>query len=127
MYKRQLHDVGKINIPQEVLMKTGAITPQEREQLRSHAGKGADIIREIPCFASVTPIVYQHHERYDGGGYPQGLKSFQIHYLARVLTVIDSFDAMTSIRPYQKRRTFEEGCEEIARCSGCLLYTSRCV
>ena len=113
-----LHDVGKINIPQEVLMKTGAITPQEREQLRSHAGKGADIIREIPCFASVTPIVYQHHERYDGGGYPQGLKSFQIHYLARVLTVIDSFDAMTSIRPYQKRRTFEEGCEEIARCSG---------
>jgi len=118
VYAAYLHDIGKINIPEEILTKPDALTPEEWELLKTHPQKAAEIIENIQSLQDLVPIILQHHEKYDGTGYPNQLKGEEIHYLARVLTVIDSFDAMTSIRPYQQRKTFTQGLEELHRCSG---------
>jgi diguanylate cyclase (GGDEF)-like protein/putative nucleotidyltransferase with HDIG domain len=118
LYGAYLHDVGKINIPQEVLISEKRLTDEQWEQMKKHPSDGADIVRKIKNFDLVADIVEQHHEKYNGSGYPNGLQGDNISFLARILTLADSFDAMTAKRPYQKIKTFEEAFEEIRRCKG---------
>ena len=118
LYGAYLHDLGKINISKETLITNRKLTDEQWEELKKHPQDSADIVSQIEGFEKIVPIVLQHHEKYNGTGYPQGLKGTQINYLARILTVVDSFDAMTNQRPYQKTKTFEEAFEEIERCKG---------
>ncbi len=118
LYGAYLHDLGKINISKELLVADNKLTKEQWEELKKHPQDSADIIKQIDGFEEVVPIVLQHHEKYDGSGYPQGLHGEQISYLARILTVVDSFDAMTNQRTYQKVKTFEEAFKEIERCKG---------
>lgn len=118
MYGAYMHDIGKINIDKNVLMKTGKLTDEEWAALKRHPVDGANVIQNIDSLKSVMPLILQHHERYDGRGYPYGLKGEEIGPLARILSVADSFDAMTSNRPYQPRKTYEEAYAELRRCAG---------
>lgn len=104
IYGAYMHDIGKINIPNEILTKKMRLTKEEWEILKQHPKDGVEIIKSVNSLKNVVPLILYHHERYDGFGYPVGLKEKEIPYLARVLTVIDSFDAMTSSRPYNKRK-----------------------
>jgi diguanylate cyclase (GGDEF)-like protein/putative nucleotidyltransferase with HDIG domain len=113
-----LHDVGKINIPEEILMKTGPLNDEEWQIMKNHPQKAVEIIENISSLKYLSPIILQHHERYDGKGYPNGLKGEEINYLARLLTVADSFDAMTSIRPYKPRKSYHQAIRELIKCSG---------
>lgn len=114
IYSAYVHDLGKIYIPKEVLIKETPLVKEEIEMLRSHATYSAQIAREFKGMDEIADIVLQHHERYDGKGYPNGLKGTEISYLARILTIVDSFDAMTSKRPYNFKRSksYEEAIEE---------------
>ncbi|MBV9278932.1 MAG: HD-GYP domain-containing protein [Chloroflexi bacterium] len=98
----RVHDIGKIGIPDHVLHKTGKLAPDEWELMRMHPEQGADLMQRYPSFARGTAIVRHHHERWDGQGYPHGLKGTDIPFGARVIAVADSFDAMTSDRPYRR-------------------------
>lgn len=118
VYAAYLHDIGKINIPEDILMKSELLSPEDWKTLKNHPQNAAEIIKNVHSLRGVVPIILQHHERYDGTGYPNKLKGDEIHYLARMLTVIDSFDAMTSIRPYQQKKTYSKAIEELKRCSG---------
>lgn len=118
LYAAYLHDLGKINISKELLVSDSKLTNEEWEELKKHPSDGADIIRQIDGYEEIVPIVLQHHEKYDGTGYPNGLQGENICYLARILTVADSFDAMTNQRTYQKTKTFDEAFVEIERCKG---------
>ncbi|MFH5835210.1 diguanylate cyclase [Proteiniclasticum sp. C24MP] len=118
LFGAYLHDLGKINISKETLITNSRLSNEQWEELKKHPQDSADIISQINGFEKIVPIVLQHHEKYDGSGYPQGLKGNEINYLARILTVVDSFDAMTNQRPYQKTKSFEEAFEEIRRCKG---------
>ena len=118
LYSAYLHDIGKINIPQEILISEKKLTDEEWLLMKRHPSDGADIARKIHDFGTIADIIHQHHEKYDGSGYPCGKKGEDILYLARVLTLADSFDAMTAKRPYQKSKTFKEAFAEIRRCKG---------
>lgn len=118
VYGAYMHDIGKINIPVDILNKKMPLTKEEWERLKQHPDQGAEIIRTVESLQSIIPLIRHHHEKYDGTGYPAGLKGEEIPYLARVLTVIDSFDAMTSNRPYNKHKTYEEGFTELRKFSG---------
>ena len=118
LYSAYLHDIGKINIPQETLITERKLTDQQWAEIRKHPSDGAAIVRKIKGFEEIAEIVLQHHEKYDGTGYPNRCGGMDLHYLARVLTLADSFDAMTSKRPYQRVKSFEEAIEEIRRCEG---------
>ena len=118
IYGAYMHDIGKINIPKEILRKKVPLTNNEWLQLKDHPEKGVDIIKEVEALQDVIPLILYHHERYDGKGYPANLVGEDIPFLARVLTVVDSFDAMTSNRPYNKRKSYEEGIAELKKCSG---------
>lgn len=118
LYSAYLHDIGKINIPQEILISEKPLTDEQWAQMKQHPGDGAEIVKKIKNFERVAEIVRQHHEKYDGTGYPNGLKGNELSQLARILTLADSFDAMTAKRPYQKVKTFEEAFAEIRRCKG---------
>lgn len=118
IYGAYMHDIGKINIAKEILIKKMPLTNEEWLELKNHPINGVDIINHVDVLKDVAPLILYHHERYDGFGYPAKLKGEEIPYLARILTVVDSFDAMTSNRPYNKRKTYEEGIEELKRCSG---------
>jgi HD-GYP domain-containing protein (c-di-GMP phosphodiesterase class II) len=96
-----LHDIGKIGIPLIVLDKQGKLTPEEYDLVKSHPSTGSRILSPIRAYAGIIPIVEQHHERFDGKGYPNGLKGNQTHIGARIIAVADSFDAMVSDRPYR--------------------------
>jgi putative nucleotidyltransferase with HDIG domain len=106
-----LHDVGKLAIPEHILNKPGSLTPAEFERMKSHARIGAEILSEVDFPYPVVPIVRHHHENWDGTGYPDGLKGDDIPIGARILAVVDCFDALTSDRPYRRalsvRETFE--------------------
>jgi putative nucleotidyltransferase with HDIG domain len=95
-----LHDIGKIGIDDAILRKPGKLTPEEYELMKQHTTKGAEILRNIPEMAPIIPIVRNHHERWDGTGYPDRLAGEDIPYLARIVAVADAFDAITSPRPY---------------------------
>ncbi|MGL5347319.1 MAG: bifunctional diguanylate cyclase/phosphohydrolase [Peptostreptococcaceae bacterium] len=108
-----LHDIGKLEIPESVLNKKEKLTDEELQMFRHHPQAGVDLIRDIEQFDQFVPIIKHHHERYDGKGYPSGLKGEEIPYLARIVTIVDSFDAMTSNRPYNARKTHEKGIQEL--------------
>ncbi|AWM41087.1 Cyclic di-GMP phosphodiesterase response regulator RpfG [Gemmata obscuriglobus] len=99
-----LHDIGKIGIDDAILRKPGRLTGDEYELMKKHTTKGAEILSSIPEMGPIIPIVRSHHERWDGGGYPDGLAGEGIPLLARVVAVADAFDAMTSNRPYHENK-----------------------
>jgi putative nucleotidyltransferase with HDIG domain len=113
-----LHDIGKIGINDDVLRKPGRLTPSEFEHMKSHTIKGAAIVETIPNFAGVLPIIRSHHEHWDGSGYPDGFSNDHISHLARVVTVADAFDAMTSERPYRTALPLSVAFDEIAAKAG---------
>ncbi|HWB33406.1 MAG TPA: HD domain-containing phosphohydrolase [Acidobacteriaceae bacterium] len=113
-----LHDIGKIAVPDRILLKPGKLTPEEREIMRSHCERGYEMVSRIPFLREAAEIVYAHQESYDGKGYPRGLKGDQIPFGARIFAIADTLDAMTSDRPYRKGRSFADASLEIARCSG---------
>jgi HD-GYP domain-containing protein (c-di-GMP phosphodiesterase class II) len=104
----QLHDVGKIGIEDRILKKPGALNAEEFEAMKTHTTKGANILRPVTQLAEMLPGIELHHEALDGRGYPYGLRGDQIPLLARVIAVADTFDALTTNRPYQKAHTPEE-------------------
>ncbi len=103
-----LHDIGKISIPDRILFKPGPLTPDEWELMKSHTLRGEKICIGIKSLTSVLPIVRSHHERWDGLGYPDGLRGEQIPLLARILQLADIYDALTTVRPYKAAYTPEE-------------------
>ncbi len=113
-----IHDVGKIFIPQVILNKDGKLSLDEFKQIKLHSVKGAELLEENETMNEITKIIRHHHERWDGKGYPDGLKEFEIPLLSRIITMADSYDAMTSERVYRKVLSSEEAYEEIKRCSG---------
>lgn len=113
-----IHDIGKVEIPREILNKKGKLTEYEWEMIKKHVIYGKEIISKHKQLKSLLPLIELHHERYDGKGYPHGLKGEDIPKLARLLCIIDSFDAMTTERPYQKTKTMEEGIAELRKCAG---------
>jgi response regulator RpfG family c-di-GMP phosphodiesterase len=113
-----LHDIGKIGIPDSILLKPGPLTPDEWKVMRRHPEIGRRLIESIPFLREAVPIVFHHHERWDGTGYPLGLKGEAIPLGARIFAVVDAFDAMTFDRPYSKAITFEAAKAEIRRCGG---------
>jgi response regulator RpfG family c-di-GMP phosphodiesterase len=113
-----LHDIGKLAIPDRILLKPGPLTADEWEVMRQHARIGYDLVKNIAFLADAAEIVLTHHERYDGGGYPQGLKAEQIPIGARIFAVADTLDAMTSDRPYHAAVPFRTAREEIERGAG---------
>lgn len=117
IYGAYMHDIGKINIAQDVLMKKMPLLPEEWNMLKQHPENGVEIIKPVKSLQNMIPIILHHHEKYNGTGYPGSLKGEEIPYLARVLTVVDSFDAMTSNRPYNKRKTYEEAIIELRKFS----------
>jgi diguanylate cyclase (GGDEF)-like protein len=117
-YAAYIHDIGKIDIPKEVLMKKESLTQEETEKLHQHPIIGAKMVGKKEVLNRVSLIVLQHHEWYDGTGYPNNLKGEDIHYLSRILSVVDSFDTMASDRPYKARKTYRESVRELRRCSG---------
>jgi putative nucleotidyltransferase with HDIG domain len=121
-----LHDIGKLATPDAILLKPGALTQQEWRVMQRHAEIGYDLVKRIPFLANAAEIVLTHHERWDGSGYPQGLKGTDIPFGARIFAVADTADAMTSDRPYRAALSFEEAQEEI-RCGSGTRYDSRVV
>jgi HD-GYP domain-containing protein (c-di-GMP phosphodiesterase class II) len=114
----RLHDIGKLAVPPDVLRKPGRLTPSELAQVREHPRAGARMISALGCFRAALPYVLYHHERWDGGGYPTGKAGDEIPLEARVLAVVDAYDAMTSLRPYRRALDVPEALTEIDRCAG---------
>lgn len=113
-----VHDIGKLELPKYLLLKKGKLDSAEWDMVKNHVVFGKEIISTNKSWKEVLPLVELHHERFDGHGYPYGLKGENIPKLARILCIIDSFDAMTSERPYQRTKTFEEATVELRKCSG---------
>jgi putative nucleotidyltransferase with HDIG domain len=113
-----LHDIGKIGIRLESLNKPGKITKQEHEMFKDHTTMGKQIIEQIHFLSEIVPLVYHHHENYDGTGYPAGLKADHIPLGARILAIADAYDAMTSDRPYRKALEQKDAIKELRRCAG---------
>jgi len=113
-----LHDIGKIGISDAILRKPSHLTPDEVEYMKTHTTKGAAMIELIPHLAPVLPIVRNHHERWDGQGYPDGLAGSAIPYLARIVAVTDAFDAMTTDRPYRPGMPLEQAFKQIQEGAG---------
>ena len=112
------HDIGKIGIPDAVLKKAGPLSDDEYDDIKNHPSIGAHILMPAKIFDNIIPIVKHHHERYDGKGYPEKLKGDEIPFLARIVTVADAFDAMTSDRSYRPRYTLIKALDEIEKNKG---------
>ncbi len=117
-YAALLHDVGKLGSSNRVLKKAGKLTQEEYEHMKLHPTLGAEILRKIEWLRPALAVPLHHHERFDGGGYPDGLRGEEIPLLARIVTVADAFDSMTSTRTYRRAMSIEAGMAEIERCSG---------
>jgi diguanylate cyclase (GGDEF)-like protein/putative nucleotidyltransferase with HDIG domain len=102
-----LHDIGKLAVPEHILSKPGPLTPEEFQKIRAHPKVGADIVSSVPFPYPVAPLILSHHERWDGKGYPAGLKGDEIPLGARILSVVDYFDALMAERPYHKAMKFD--------------------
>ena len=113
-----LHDIGKIGISDDILTKQDKLTAQEWEAIRVHPQLGATIVSHIGHLAPCILGILHHHEKYDGSGYPQGLKGEEIPFEARILAIADAFAAMTSERPFSNALSYEEALEEIKRGAG---------
>ncbi|MEW6063738.1 hypothetical protein P378_01850 [Desulforamulus profundi] len=114
----RVHDLGKISIPDSILLKNGPLTSEEREVIKSHSQVGYNIVNNLKFYKSGAKLVLFHHERYDGKGYPQCLKGENIPLGARILAVADSYDAMTSNRPYRKAMTTDQAINELINNAG---------
>lgn len=112
-YGGRLHDIGKIGIPDAILGKPARLSVSEMAEIKLHPGKGADMLEPIDFLKEAVPSVRHHHERFDGKGYPHSLAEDKIPFLARILTIADAFDAMTSKRPYREALSPEEAMEEL--------------
>ncbi len=113
-----VHDIGKIGIPDAILNKPGRLTDEEYDMIKLHPVIGANILAPIEFLKEIKEVVLYHHERWDGRGYPEGLKGEEIPLTARILAIGDTFDAMTSSRPYRKALPVEIALAEIERCAG---------
>lgn len=113
-----LHDLGKIGVPDSILLKHGPLTESEWVEMRTHPEKGYAIVEKIPGMQGAAEIVLCHEERFDGSGYPQGLTGEAIPWGARLFAVVDTLDAMTSDRPYRKGLSFEAAKKELVKMSG---------
>jgi len=113
-----LHDIGKIGVPDHILNKHSNLSPEEFEEIKKHSVIGATILHPIKELSYVAREVRHHQECYDGSGYPDGLKGGDIPLIARIIAVADAFDAITTNRPYKKKKSIEEALQEIKRCSG---------
>lgn len=116
-----LHDVGKIGVPEEVLRKRGPLTAAEREVMRLHPRRGYQMLKSLLFLGTGLDVVLSHHERWDGRGYPNGLAGEDIPLSARIFAVVDTYDAMTSDRPYRAARPHAAAVEELLRVSGAQL------
>jgi len=113
-----LHDIGKMAIPDNILNKPGKLEPHEMEIMKEHAYHGYQIVKKIPFLAEVAEIVYSHQEWFDGNGYPRGLKGLEIPLGARIFSIADTFDAITSDRPYRPKQPLDAARKEIVKWSG---------
>ncbi len=110
-----LHDIGKIHIREAILSKIKPLTRDDWVEIQKHPITGTEMIRDIPYLVAAIPVIRHHHERWDGQGYPDGLAAEEIPLAARIVAVADSFDAMTTSRPYRSAKTLEDAYEEILR------------
>ena len=113
-----LHDIGKLAIPDRILLKPGPLTDEEREVMQHHVQIGYELVKGIPFLADAAEVILAHHERCDGSGYPRSLKGSEIPFCARIFAVADSFDAMTSDRPYRTAMSFSAARREIEQYAG---------
>lgn len=114
----KLHDIGKVSIPDAIINKKGKLTEEEFAKIKKHPINGADLVSYLASFRNGEKYIRHHHERWDGRGYPEGLKEKDIPLGARIISIVDSFDAMISNRPYKKAKTIIEALEEIKKESG---------
>ena len=112
------HDIGKIGIPEHILLKPSALTDEEWAEMKTHPVIGANLIGEVPNLERIRPIVLAHHEHYDGSGYPNGLKGDEIPLAAQIISVADTYEAMTSTRPYRSALGHDEAVAELRRVAG---------
>jgi HD-GYP domain-containing protein (c-di-GMP phosphodiesterase class II) len=112
-----LHDIGKIGVPDHILLKPGRLTDDEFEYIKKHSEFGWMVLRSIEGFEEPSLILLHHHERFDGGGYPGQLAGTRIPLGARIVAVADTYDALTTNRPYRNCASHEDAVAEIARCS----------
>jgi response regulator RpfG family c-di-GMP phosphodiesterase len=115
-----LHDIGKLGIPDSILLKPGPLTAEEWKLMQRHVQIGFDLVKDIAFLSDASEIVLTHHERYNGSGYPRGLKGEEILSGSRIFALADSFDAITSDRPYRRASSFESGRQTIQHHSGSL-------
>jgi len=113
-----LHDIGKMGMPDRILLKPDKLTDEERELIRRHPDYAYQLLERITYLSAALDIPHCHHEKWDGTGYPRGLKGEEIPLGARIFMVVDAFDAMTFDRPYSKAKPFDVAKAEIKRCSG---------
>ena len=113
-----LHDIGKINIPENILRKSGSLSEEEWVEMRKHPEMGAELVKGIHYLDPAVPVILYHHERWNGSGYPFGMKKEDIPLSARIVAIADSFDAMTTKRPYRDELTPEQACNEVISGSG---------
>ncbi|MDP2953784.1 MAG: HD domain-containing phosphohydrolase [Chloroflexota bacterium] len=113
-----LHDVGKLYVPEQILFKPAALSPRERNQIKTHVAAGAVLVANLRLPGEVVTIVSQHHERFDGSGYPLRLKGAEIHIGAKILAVADVIEALTSPRPYRKALPLRRALEFVNEGSG---------
>jgi putative two-component system response regulator len=114
-----LHDIGKVGIPDSILYKTGSLTTDEWSTMRSHTIRGEEICRHLKTLRPVLPIIRSHHEKWDGSGYPDGLRGEQIPLLARIMQVADVYDALISPRPYKPALSPQEALQVMREETGC--------
>jgi HD-GYP domain-containing protein (c-di-GMP phosphodiesterase class II) len=113
-----IHDIGKIGVPDAILLKPGPLNAEEERQMRAHPVIGESIVKPLSSAANTLTIIRHHHERFDGGGYPDGLVGYKIPLLARIVSVCDAYDALASDRPYRVRRSPDEAHETLMRGAG---------
>jgi len=113
-----LHDVGKIGIPDAILKKTEPLTRDEWNSIHLHPYQSAQMVKPVEPLQRIVPWIYHHQERWDGSGYPDGLKGERIPLASRIIAVADAFNAMTTDRPYRKAKSREEAIEELRRRAG---------
>jgi putative nucleotidyltransferase with HDIG domain len=113
-----LHDIGKIFVPDAILRKAGPLNADEEREMRAHPVIGERIVRRLPSAADLVAIVRHHHERFDGGGYPDGLCGHKIPLLARIVSLSDAHDALSSDRPYRARQNPQQAIETLMRGAG---------
>ena len=118
LFASLLHDVGKIGISERILLKPAGLTPEERSIVQLHPRIGYHIVRQVPALAPMANGILYHHDRFDGTGYPQGLRGEEIPLEARIICVTDAFSAMTAERPYQRRMSIDEALVELERAAG---------